>query len=189
LGDADASLRVIGLFGRLQEDDGRRLQRVASLMAVVLLAAIAALGLPLRTSAAPLGIVSLQFAGSPGAAEMMLDSWRAVPRARLLWAHGLDLLLPVAYVIAIGTTAARAGGRVAPVSRWSGLAAGSALVAGSADQLENIAMGFTILGTPSWAGVMVTLVAATVKSLLLIVAVIALGVTLVGARRPQEASA
>ena len=148
-----------------------------------LLAVIVLLGLPLRTPQAPLGIVSLQFATSPAAAALMLESWSAVPRARLLWSHGLDVLLPIAYVLAIGAAARCAAG---PGDRWAGLATGAALVAGVADQVENLAMAFTIIGAPSWTGVLVTLVAATVKSSTLVMALAALAlVSFAGRRRHQ----
>ncbi|MDA3023810.1 MAG: hypothetical protein O3C70_03755, partial [Actinomycetota bacterium] len=74
-------------------------------MAVVVFIAITVLGLPLRTDEAQLGIVSLQLAASPDVAARMLDSWASVVRSRVLWTHGLDLVLPFAYALAVGTAA------------------------------------------------------------------------------------
>lgn len=163
-----------GALARVPVARRRVLLRSATVATALLFVTITVLGLPLRTGAAPLGIVSLQFAASPEAAERMLTSWASVPRARLLWAHGLDLLLPVAYALAIGL----AGTRVAQAARAAGrpaaIASGAAMAASIADQVENVAMGATILLGPAWAGVLVTLVAATVKSTLLVLSLGAL---------------
>lgn len=153
------------------------------LLAVALLALINVLGLPLRTAAAPAGIVSLQLATGPEAAAAILDSWSAVPRARLLWAHGLDVLLPVAYALAIRAVAARAAASLAPSHRAPRVAGPAALVAAVADQIENVAMGVTLLAAPSAASVGVTLVAATVKWGALAIALAAATAAAVAARR------
>lgn len=176
---------VSGPLARVPAARRRTLLRSISAATVLLFVAITLLGLPLRTDAAPLGIVSLQFAASPDAARRMLDSWSAVPRARLLWAHGLDLILPVAYALTIGLAAQHAAGRARAVRRAAAVASGAAVAAALADQVENVAMGFTILGTPGWSGVLVTLVAATIKSALLVVAIGALLAASSAARRAR----
>jgi uncharacterized membrane protein len=111
----------------------------------------------------------------------MLDSWSVVPRARLLWAHGLDLLLPVSYAVAIAAAATRLAAENVDARQWATIASASAVVAAVADQLENVALGVTILLAPSWTAVLVTLVGATVKTALLVVALGALIVA--GVRR------
>lgn len=149
----------------------RRRVLLSSLVAFALFGAVLVLGLPLRTDAAPFGIVSLQFAASPAAAERMLASWSAVPRARLLWAHGLDLVLPFAYAIAIAGAARRFAAMARRGRALAAFAAGAAITAAVADQVENIAMGFTILAGASWPSVLITLVAAIAKSTMLVVAI------------------
>jgi hypothetical protein len=181
LGDAHEGVAVSGLLARRTTDRLRTIARSATTASFVLLGVITVLGLPLWTEAAPLGIVSLQFATSPEAAATMLDSWSAVPRARLLWAHGLDLLLPVAYAVAIVAASTRLAASSADARRWATIASASAVVAAIADQLENVALGVTILLAPSWTAVLVTLVGATVKTALLVVALGALIVA--GVRR------
>ncbi len=165
---------MIGPLGRQSSSRLRTIGCLATAATVLLLGAIILLGRPLWTEAAPFGIVSLQFATSPVAADAMLDSWSGVARSRLLWAHGLDLLLPVAYAIAIVAAATRAAPASGAPERVAMLAAASAVVAALADQVENLAMAVTILASPSWAGVLVTLVAATVKTSSLLVALGAL---------------
>jgi hypothetical protein len=156
--------------------------RSATVATVVLLAATLVLGLPLRTPASPLGIVSLQLATSPAAAASVLDAWASVPRMRLLWAHGLDLLLPVAYALAIASAAAGARSVLGRRHLAAPIAAGAAVVAAIADQVENLAMVVTILIAPTWASVLVTLVGATVKFAMLALAVGALVATLAAVR-------
>ncbi len=163
-----------GPFARVPVDQRRTLGRAATALTILLFGAIAVLGVPLRSAAAPLGLVSLQFAGSPDAAESMLVSWAEVARGRLLWAHGLDLLLPIAYASAIGLRAATAAAAVSRARGAATLAAGSVLAAASADQVENAALFVTLLVAPSWSSVLATLVAATVKWAMLVIAVGAL---------------
>jgi hypothetical protein len=154
---------MIGPFARVPAAHRLVLARSAGVVAVLLLGAMAVLGGPLQGDLAPLGIVSLQFAGTPEAAASILDSWASVPRLRLLWAHGLDLAFPLAYALAIGLTAAHvahASQRAVPAAA---VATGSAIAAAVADQVENVAMWVTILRGPDWTSVLPTLVAATVK--------------------------
>jgi hypothetical protein len=171
-----------GVLARWSAGRRRASARVAAVLALLILATILILGDPLRTAVAPLGIVSLQFVTSPLAAEAVLASWETIPQARLLWAHGLDLVLPVAYasaiVLAAAGSARRARVRVMSV-RTAAVAAISAAVA---DQIENLAMFATILVRPTWASVLVTLVAAIAKFALLMLALGSLGSVLLAPR-------
>lgn len=187
LGDAFHGAGVSGSVDRIPASRRRRLLWPATGATILLLLVITLLGLPLRTVEAPLGVVSLQFAASPEAAERMLASWSSVPRVRLLWAHGLDLMLPVAYAVSIGLAAKGAVADSGVVRRSAMVASGSAVAAALADQVENIAMGFTILVGPSWTGVIITLVAATVKSTLLVLALAALIAASLGRRNRRTA--
>lgn len=182
LGHAREDSGVIGPFARVPAHRRDTIGRTALLVLVILFGSITLLGAPLRTSAAPLGLVSLQFAGSPGAAELMLATWGEAARGRLLWAHGLDLVLPFAYASAIGLRAVAAATSAPRMRGPATLAVWSALAAASADQVENVAMFVTMLAAPSWSSVLVTLVAATVKWAMLAMAVGTLAVAMSGAR-------
>lgn len=178
---------MTGPFGRVPAGAREPVVRAAGAAALVLLATILVLGAPLRTPATPLGIVSLQFATSPAAAEAMLTAWEGVARTRLGWAHGLDLVLPVAYAVWVGTFATVLSVRSARAAGPSSLAAGAVLVAAVADQVENVAMAVTLLVGPSWGSVLLTLVAATVKSATLVAALGALAAAVLRARPRQGA--
>ena len=173
---------MTGPFARVPAAHRRAVQHASTAVTVGLFVAITVLGLPLRTDEAQLGIVSLQLAASPDVAARMLDSWASVLRSRVLWTHGLDLVLPFAYALAVGTAATRAAARVAAVGPSAQIAAGAVLVAAIMDQVENVAMVLTILDAPSWGSVLITLASATIKFATLVVAIGALGVTLQRAR-------
>lgn len=175
---------MIGPLRHVAAVHRRTVQHVATVATVVLLAAITALGMALRTDSAPLGIVSLQLAASPDVASGMLESWAAVPRARVLWTHGLDLALPFAYALAVVSSAGRAAARSAVALSTAQIAVGAILVAAVADQVENIAMGITLVVGPNWGSVLITLVSTTVKFATLALAIGALVVTLRRAASP-----
>jgi hypothetical protein len=178
----------VKILTELPEGARRTLVRSATAVTLLLLGTTSALGVPLRTSTVPLGIVSLQLASSPSAAATILEAWAHVPRSRLLWAHGLDLVLPFAYALAIAGAATRARTVLGRRHLAGPIAAGSAVVAAIADQVENLAMGVTILAAPSWASVLVTLVGATVKFVMLALAVGALVTAVLAVRRWGAAS-
>jgi hypothetical protein len=99
---------------------------------------------PLKTPAAPQGIVSYEFAGTTAAAQGILDSWDAGARVNAGFSLGLDYLYMPSYALTIGlacTWAARVlGGR----RRWQGrlglvLAFGLGLAA-LLDAVENYAL-------------------------------------------------
>jgi hypothetical protein len=169
-------------LAELSDGARRTTMRSSTVVAALLLGATLVLGLPLITQGAPLGIVSLQLAASPTAAASILDAWTSVPRGRLLWAHGLDLLLPVAYGLAIVAAAEGARRMLGRRQLTAPIAIGAAIVAAVADQVENVAMLFTILGGPSWASVMVTLVGAIVKFVMLAIALGSLVAALLAVR-------
>jgi hypothetical protein len=171
----------------------RTLARVAGMTAVVVFVGLAVLGAPLRTGAAPLGIVSLQLATSPAAADAVVAAWTGHMLVRAALLHGADFLLPVAYATAIMLAARLLAARQPSSPRGHGrsattLAGGSALLAAIADQTENVAMAVTLLAGSSWASVLVTLAAAVVKFAALPLALGALGVAAVRARSGSGAT-
>ena len=138
--------------------------RTPVLLALGLLVTINVVALPLRTSAAPAGMLTLQFTADPATVETIVASWRASDWSRTLWAHGLDLLFPVLAVVAVR----RLLGDGAVATRV-------VLVAAVADQFENAATLVTLLGDVTAAGVRATVAAAGLKWATYAVAVIALG--------------
>jgi len=169
-------------FSWIAADAARTVSRVAGVVAVSLIVLIQVLAPTLVTDAAPYGMVSLQMATSQEQAARIVASWQGAPLAVAAFSHGLDLVLPVAYALAIGA-AARVRALRAPLAIPAArLAAWSVLVAAATDLVENTAMAVTMLAGASWASVIVTLSAAVPKWASLALAVGALGVAAVRAR-------
>lgn len=123
---------------------------VASLL---LLVCLNLLDRPLKTDAAPQGIVSFELAGSLPAATAMMASWGT--RAKLFAAIslGLDYLFLVVYAAAIGLGCVLAANglanrRVPIAALGMALAWGQALAA-LLDAVENYALIQVLLGTAS----------------------------------------
>jgi hypothetical protein len=169
-------------FSWIAAGSARNVSRFAGAAALLLIVGIQVLSASLITPAAPLGIVSLQLATSQEAAARIVASWEGSALAVAAFGHGLDLVLPVAYALAIGA-AARVRALLAPAAVPSArLAAWSVLVAAGTDLVENIAMAVTLLAGASWASVIVTLAAAVPKWAALALAVGALAVAALRAR-------
>jgi hypothetical protein len=163
-------------FDWIDADASRAVSRVAGVVALLLIVTIQVLTPALITTAAPLGVVSLQLATTQAAAAAIVASWEGVPLAVAAFGHGLDLALPFAYAIAIGAAARVRGLRAPRAIPAARLAAWAGIVAAGLDLIENVAMAVTLLAGASWASVIVTLAAAVPKWVSLSLAVAALGV-------------
>ena len=69
---------------------------------------------PLKTPAAPQGIVSYEFAGTTTAAQRILDSWDAGAKVYAGFSLGLDYLYMPAYALTIGLACAWAARVLGP---------------------------------------------------------------------------
>jgi hypothetical protein len=129
-------------------------------------AVLGVIGAPLTTGAAPLGILSLELAGTPARAAAILASWDGAARAAAAWVQVLDTLFPVAYVQLGRALTARFTGSA---GRWSA----ALITAGVLDALvENVALDVILwTETPSWPLVVVATAAAGVKLALLVAAI------------------
>jgi hypothetical protein len=65
----------------------------------VLLAIMVRLDQPLRTAAAPRGIISLELAGSPESAQRILASWDSAARRNARLSLGLDYIFLLIYAL------------------------------------------------------------------------------------------
>ena len=101
----------------------------------------------LRTEAAPLGIVSLEFAGSANKAQSILDSWTARQKYAALRSTRLDYAFLVCYssLLAVGCVWASGGfqdgwERVGVWLAWAGWGAGAL------DAIENVGLLYLLRG-------------------------------------------
>lgn len=149
----------------------------ALILALVILGVFSVIDAPLRTPAAPQGIISFELAGSVAASQAMLDSWDARARLYAAFGLGLDYLYMPSYALAIGLAAAWAGRQLGRRWRWlAGLGLALAWGLGLAallDAVENFALTKMLLaGTAAapWPGVAAT--CAAVKFALVILGLV-----------------
>ncbi|GMR09343.1 MAG: hypothetical protein BMS9Abin28_0161 [Anaerolineae bacterium] len=80
----------------------KRVLIATAALSIGLMVSLAGLNGPLRTEAAPAGIVSYELAGDVATANEILESWGATGRAYAGISLGLDFLFLFTYAIAIG---------------------------------------------------------------------------------------
>jgi hypothetical protein len=133
-----------------------------------------ALDAPLRTAAAPRGILSYEFARTVTAAQDMLDSWQGTPMLYAAFQLGLDYLYMPSYALTIALGCVWAGGVLGRNRPWPYIV-GLALAAWMApaalmDATENFAlikMVFAGVASAPWPAVAAT--CATIKFAIIIV--------------------
>lgn len=149
-------------------------------LTLVLFAIFRALDTPLRTSAAPSGIVSFELAGSTEKAFQVMASWESAcsdcPAVDRYKAHyyaafglGLDYLFMPAYALALSLgillAASRHTGVFAKIGAWLGW---GALAAALFDAVENFALWQLLTGDFQAVWPRLAAICATVKFALLL---------------------
>ncbi len=94
---------------------------------------------PLRTAAAPHGILSFEFAGEAFTASAILSSWDAAARRSAELSLGLDALFPLLYATTLG---------LALWLRGAPRLARAQAIAGGLDLVENAALLAILQGDP-----------------------------------------
>ncbi len=135
---------------------------------------------PIRTDAAPIGMVSFELARTPESAAAMLDSWNHEAQLHLALNLGLDFVYMILYstTIAIGCLwitdipVAKARGPMASIGQVGTTMAWLALLAAVADVFENLSLFKVLVSGPvaPWPAVAFTL--ALVKFLFLAVTIL-----------------
>ena len=147
-----------------------RLAAAATACAAGLMLAIQVVGRDLATDVAPLGLVALQFTSDPAEVAAILAGWTGPLRRAALLAHGLDLLLPCAYGVAIaaaGRALAEGRARGTALARTARRAGRAGIAVAVLDQVENAAVALTLLVGPGAGRAIVTVIAAAGKWFLL----------------------
>lgn len=147
----------------------RRLLFIFLFLTILLFAVFRVLDQPLRTPAAPNGIVSFELAGTPAQAEAMLSSWSQEGKFFAAFGLGIDyLFMPVyAFALAFGTllAAGRHGGWIKSLGAVAGW---GAFAAALFDAVENYALFQVLLGAYQSSYPAVAAVCASIKFALLI---------------------
>ena len=89
-------------FVWLTESARKRAFIVCFILTISIIWGLQVLGAPLRTEAAPAGIVSFEFAGTLAVARNILDSWGETGRLYAGLNIGLDYLFLLAYAATLG---------------------------------------------------------------------------------------
>lgn len=119
-------------------------------------------GAPLRTNAAPSGIISFEFAGTLANAQAMVQSWGALGQVYAGLNLGFDFVFIITYVIAIGlgcVIVARGGflPSIGIVLAWA------MIVAGLLDGIENYNLIQILLGAGQESNAVIALWCAIPK--------------------------
>ena len=129
---------------RLSTDGRRRTFFLGAAAAIGLTIALGRIGAPLKTPAAPDGIISFELAGSRARAGAILASWDVATRDAAQLSLVVDYVYLIAYPLAISLGCALVAGRLRP--RRPDLAtvalalSWAVLVAGVLDAIENAAL-------------------------------------------------
>ncbi len=119
---------------------------------------------PIKTPAAPNGIVSFELAGSSAAARAMINSWDASARLNTAFGLGLDYLFMPVYATAIALAALLAAGKHPGGYASLGVVAGyGAYVAALFDAVENYALWQILTGDVASAWSSVAAICAAIK--------------------------
>ncbi len=102
---------------------------------------------PLRTAAAPAGIVSYELAGSSDNAQRMITSWNSQTRLFASFGLGFDYLYMPSYAITLALACLLAAGRhqagFSDIGAWLGW---GMVLAAIFDAIENIGLWHSLLG-------------------------------------------
>ena len=147
---------------------------------------------PLKTDAAPFGILSFQLAGSSVNTIKILDSWDVHATNYAIFGLGFDYLFMFLYVIAVGLGCAivseKFGSEKKFLSSLGVLLSWGLIVAGLADALENY--GLTVIMLTDRLGIWpeIVFIAAVVKFFFLIAGMLYMivGAFLPGEKRMRE---
>ncbi len=153
----------------------RRRRLMWLFIGLALLASFISMGInqPLRTAAAPQGIISYEFASNLTTAQTIINSWSAPAKLRAAFGLGFDFLYPVVYGLAISLAVVVASGafRGRPTQLGAWLAWGVWLAA-ALDYVENIALWLLLQGSNNGLLPQIAYWCATFKFLLLFLAIL-----------------
>ncbi len=138
-------------------------------LTILIFAVFRVLDEPLRTPAAPNGIVSFELAWSPGASGEMVRSWSEYARLLAAFGLGMDYLFMPVYALALSLgillATGRHPGRFERLGAWMGWAA---LVAPLFDAVENYGLLHSLLSPLFSLWPLIASICATIKFVLLL---------------------
>ncbi len=165
-------------FDRVAAGDRGRVLLLLSASAILMLALLGMLDMPLKNETSPQGILSLQLAFDPTTALSMLNHWNDDQRLLCAFGLGLDYLFMFLYPAATAAGCVFFGerlrfhgatlGKLAPLFAWAAVAAGvadmieNALTLGVLRGVADLAVGVAVAAVVKFALLLTGLVYAVV---------------------------
>lgn len=117
---------------------------------------------PLRTPAAPNGVVSFELAGNPAQANAIIQSWDASAREYAAFGLGLDYLFMPAYALTLSLALLLTTAERPRLHQWGNWLGWGVLLAALFDAVENFSLwqilnGAALTGYPRLAALMATI--------------------------------
>lgn len=171
--EAPRAVDAAGPFRWVAAEGRGALLAVLTVLLVALSAALAILGAPLVSDAAPNGIVSFELAGSAERAGRIVASWSAHARERAALTLGLDYVYLLVYPAWLSLACLLTARRRSGAWQRGGLAlAWLVLAAGLCDAVENAALLRILEAGASPAAARLAWLCAAVKFALVLAAVL-----------------
>ena len=151
----EVKMRGVPPFDNLSNSARRRVIVVTFVMSAILLFALRTLDAPLRTSAAPRGIVSFELAQNYDASRQILDSWSTDAKVYAALSLGLDYLFLIVYALFISSACIQVAtalkGDHSVFLCMAGVLAWAQFIAAFLDAIENLALIHLLLNSSrSW---------------------------------------
>lgn len=144
------------------------------ILTLVIFGVFSVLDQPLRTSAAPNGIVSFELARTLDESHSIVNSWDENARLFAAFGLGFDYLFMFVYAVALSLGLLLAGanktGWYSSITNWLGW---GAFVAAFFDAVENYALWQILTGNVSTSLPQIASICATLKFVLLIIGLVA----------------
>lgn len=143
------------------------------IMAILIFSIFRYLDFPLRTQAAPMGIVSFELAGTQGRSEQILSSWKETSNLYAAFGLGFDFLFMIIYAFAISLACImvsdKYSGWRSKLGMWLGW---GIFLAAALDAVENIALWNLLVGNFSINWSILAAGCASVKFGIIIVGIV-----------------
>jgi hypothetical protein len=139
-------------FEALGADERKPIFLSLTALTLIVMGVLNATGDPLKTPAAPQGIVSFELAGDGPSAQAILDSWDCQARAHAGFSLGFDFVFMLLYSSTIGLACVWAArvlpGRYRPLVAVGLMLAWGQWLAALLDMVENVALLVILLDSP-----------------------------------------
>lgn len=154
----------------------RRRFLIALIVAALCMLVLRRIDVPLRTSAAPQGIVSFEFAGNSATAQRILATWDAPARVYAAFSLGFDYLFMPAYAsaLALACQLAREPWRVRSrrLGQWGAGLALAQFGAALFDGVENLGLWRVLTGAAGDAWPRLAAICAAIKFVLIVLGLV-----------------